>query len=66
MISKPEQVDLVYSEVAHQVNSIIESSKNCIDRGVDPESGKRGKCHVFRADDVCLCGAIDLEKERMK
>lgn len=64
MISEPEQVDLVCSEAAQEVDMIIDSA-TCIDRGVDPESGKRGKCHVFRGGDICMCGAIDLAKERM-
>lgn len=66
MISEPEQVDLVCSEVAHVFDEIVNSATKCIDRGVDPESGKRGVCHVFRESDVCMCGTIDLAKERMR
>jgi hypothetical protein len=41
---------------------IINSVTHCIDRGKD-----RGTCHVFiNNSGVCQCGAIDLEKSRMK
>jgi len=65
MISQPEQVELLCSEVAQEMDTIIDSA-TCIDRGVDPESGKRGKCHVFRGADICICGDIDLAKERLR
>lgn len=46
---------------------IAEAQKGCVDRGVDPISGKRGVCHSFKADrDVCECGEMDLAKERMR
>lgn len=48
-----------YSEEA---NEIIQSATNCIDRGEG-----RGVCHVFLdRSDVCVCGDIDLAKERMR
>jgi hypothetical protein len=53
-------------EVAQEADEIIASATNCIDRGEDQESGKRGTCHVFRDSDVCMCGEIDLAKERMR
>lgn len=55
-------------ETSEEANKIIEEEKQkCVERGVDPESGKRGKCHVFLDhSDVCVCGEIDLAKERMK
>lgn len=53
--------------VAQEVNEIIQSANKCIDRGVDPQSGKRGRCHVFiNKNDICQCGQIDLAKERMR
>lgn len=33
--------------------------------GVDRGEG-RGKCHVFRESDVCVCGEVDLSKARMR
>ena len=54
-------------ELAKEMNQIIEEIKDCVDRGVDPESGKRGKCHVFiDRSDKCVCGDVDLNKERMR
>lgn len=46
---------------------IAKAKEGCVDRGVDPVSGKRGICHSFVGrSDVCLCGEIDLTKSRMK
>lgn len=53
-------------KVNELADEIINSATECIDRGVDPESGKRGICHVFRGSDVCICGAVDLKREQMK
>lgn len=51
---------------AEEVNQLVESVK-CFDRGVDPESGKRGRCHVFLDhSDICQCGDVDLRKERAR
>ena len=54
------------ADLAQEFNEIVNSATECIDRGVDPDSGKRGKCHVFRGSDVCMCGQIDLTKERLQ
>lgn len=54
-------------EVESEVDRLIaKAQQGCVDRGVDPISGKRGVCHSFKSNsDVCLCGAIDLKRERM-
>lgn len=64
---QPDQVNDL-NHVRREVDLLIaEAQKGCVDRGVDPVSGKRGKCHSFKAkSDVCLCGAMNLEKERVK
>lgn len=64
--TEDQKVNLVCSDVAHVFDEIVNSVTKCIDRGVDPESGKRGVCHVFRGSDVCMCGEIDLAKERLR
>jgi len=57
------EMDRPFAELA---NEIINSATNCIDRGEDSESGKRGVCHLFRESDVCMCGSVDLTKARLK
>ena len=60
--SIPEQ-----DELAKEANEVIQSITKCFDRGVDPESGKRGKCHIFLDDsDLCQCKDVNLSKYRMK
>lgn len=58
-----EQLTLT-ADVAREANAILESVTDCVDRGVDRESGKRGMCHVFKGSDICLCGKINLANER--
>ena len=55
-------------ETEREVDRLIaEAQKGCVDRGVDPISGKRGVCHSFKANsDVCLCGEVNLAKDRMR
>lgn len=55
-------------EVESEIDRLIaKAQQGCVDRGVDPISGKRGKCHVFLDSDICECeDRIDLSKERMK
>lgn len=50
-------------ETEREVDRIIAEAKlDCIDRG----EGK-GRRHVFiNHSDVCICGDIDLKRERMK
>lgn len=64
MTPQPDQKDVLSLEA----NEIIETAKQgCVDRGVDPVSGKRGKCHVFiDGSNKCVCQDIDLNLERMK
>lgn len=63
MTPPPDQKD----SLSLEANEIIETAKQgCVDRGVDPVSGKRGKCHVFLESDICVCGETDLSRERMK
>ena len=66
MTSSTEQQERELRERANQI--IVQAKQGCVDRGVDPISGKRGKCHVFLNDsDICQCeDKIDLSKERMK
>lgn len=57
----------IVEEHQEEAERIIASINSCVDRGVDPESGKRGKCHVFLSgSDKCVCGDVDLSRERMK
>ena len=51
--------------LADKANEIINSAVSCIDRG-ELDGLKLGKCHVFRESDVCMCGEVDLAKERMR
>lgn len=64
MTTADQKEDQDCSDVAQQMNAVIDSVNACIDRGVDPQSGKRGMCHVFKESDICLCGKVDLAKER--
>ena len=50
--------------VAELVNEIINGATECIERG-EFDGMKRGKCHVFRESDVCMCKKIDLKRYRM-
>lgn len=54
-------------EVESDIDRLIaKAQEGCVDRGVDPISGKRGVCHSFKANsDVCLCGEVNLNRERM-
>lgn len=57
MITSNEDMD--HQEEAER---IIASIKSCVDRG----EGK-GICHVFLDhSDVCVCGKLDLSRERLK
>lgn len=48
--------------VAERFDAIIESARHCVDRGED-----KGKCHVFLDhSNVCECGDVNLERERMR
>ena len=48
--------------IAEEANKVIQSITNCVERG----EGK-GTCHVFLDhSNLCACGKIDLNKERMK
>lgn len=71
MTSNSSQLEQEVNDLNHvrrEVDRLIaEAQQGCVDRGVDPISGKRGTCHSFKANsDVCLCGAMSIEKERMR
>lgn len=54
-------------EVSKEANKIIESITACVDRGIDPESGKRGKCHVFlNRSNLCQCEDVNLENYKLR
>jgi hypothetical protein len=56
------EIDRKDSSAEDAANAVINSVTHCIDRGKD-----KGKCHVFLDhSNVCECGAVDLEKSRMK
>lgn len=60
--TEPSKTEDQEQEVDIEMRKVLASITDCVDRGEG-----RGRCHVFlNQSDICVCGQIDLAKERMK